>query len=117
MLKCFDWKTKQLTALKVIRNKKRFHQQALIEVKLLKQLKQRDVDGSAAVVHVTDDFYFRSHMCITFEMLSMNLYEFIKKNNFQVGGADTHKCLRLECAAQHSSVKSLLPPLVFGFRV
>ena len=83
VLKCFDWKTNQLTALKVIRNKKRFHQQALIEVKLLQQLKQRDADGSAAVVHVTDNFYFRAHMCITFEMLSINLYELIKNNKFQ----------------------------------
>jgi len=83
VLKCFDWKLNQLTALKIIRNKKRFHQQALVEVKLLQQLKQRDTDGSAAVVHVTDHFYFRSHMCITFEMLSINLYEFIKNNKFQ----------------------------------
>ena len=83
VLKCFDWKLNQLTALKIIRNKKRFHQQALVEVKLLQQLKQRDTDGSAAVVHVTDHFYFRSHMCITFEILSLNLYEFIKNNKFQ----------------------------------
>ena len=33
--KCYDWKTKQIVALKIIRNKKRFHQQALVEVKLL----------------------------------------------------------------------------------
>jgi serine/threonine protein kinase len=83
VLKCFDWKTNQLTAFKVIRNKKRFHQQALVECKLLLQLKQRDTDSTASVVHVTDHFYFRSHMCITFEMLSINLYEFIKNNKFQ----------------------------------
>jgi len=83
VLKCFDWKLNQLTALKVIRNKKRFHQQALVEVRLLQQLKSKDADGSGAVVHVTDHFYFRSHMCITFEMLSINLYEFIKNNKFQ----------------------------------
>ena len=28
-------------------------------------------------------FYFRQHLCIAFELLSMNLYEFIKNNNFQ----------------------------------
>ena len=27
-------------------------------------------------------FYFRNHLCITFELLGMNLYELIKKNNF-----------------------------------
>eukprot|EP00908_Phaeocystis_cordata_P012370 Transcript_23352.p1 GENE.Transcript_23352~~Transcript_23352.p1 ORF type:complete len:319 (+),score=118.58 Transcript_23352:1116-2072(+) len=30
-----------------------------------------------------DHFYFRSHLCIAFELLSINLYEFIKNNNFQ----------------------------------
>ncbi len=25
---------------------------------------------------------FRNHLCITFELLSLNLYEFIKQNNF-----------------------------------
>ena len=28
-------------------------------------------------------FCFRSHTCITFELLSINLYELIKKNKFQ----------------------------------
>ena len=28
-------------------------------------------------------FSFRSHTCITFELLSINLYELIKKNKFQ----------------------------------
>jgi len=29
-----------------------------------------------------DYFLWRNHLCITFEMLSINLYEFIKNNNF-----------------------------------
>jgi hypothetical protein len=32
---------------------------------------------------MTDNFYFRNHLCIACECLSMNLYEFIKINNFQ----------------------------------
>ena len=35
------------------------------------------------MVHMLDSFYFRNHLCITFELLSLNLYEFIKNNNFQ----------------------------------
>lgn len=30
-----------------------------------------------------ESFTFRNHMCITFELLSVNLYELIKKNKFQ----------------------------------
>ena len=29
-----------------------------------------------------EHFTFRNHLCIAFELLSINLYEFIKQNNF-----------------------------------
>ena len=32
---------------------------------------------------MTDYFYFRNHLCIAFEALSLNLYDFMKNNNFQ----------------------------------
>ena len=38
VLKCRDHKTGELCALKVIRNQKRFHKQALIEIRILEHL-------------------------------------------------------------------------------
>lgn len=35
------------------------------------------------LVHMLESFNFRGHVCMTFELLSMNLYELIKKNRFQ----------------------------------
>ena len=35
-----------------------------------------------------EHFSFRNHMCITFEMLSINLYEYIKLHQFS--GFDEH---------------------------
>lgn len=32
---------------------------------------------------MTEYFYFRNHLCIAFELLSLNLYDFVKSNNFQ----------------------------------
>jgi dual specificity tyrosine-phosphorylation-regulated kinase 2/3/4 len=40
VVRCVDHKTGQLVAVKIIRNKKRFHQQALVEVNILKKLKE-----------------------------------------------------------------------------
>lgn len=40
VVRCIDHKTGGLVAVKIIRNKKRFHQQALIEVNLLQKLKE-----------------------------------------------------------------------------
>jgi len=79
----FDYKTGVHVALKMVRNKKRFHHQALVEVKILEHIRERDVESTSNVVHMLDYFYFRNHLCITFELLSINLYEFIKNNNFQ----------------------------------
>ncbi|CAI8046542.1 Dual specificity tyrosine-phosphorylation-regulated kinase 4 [Geodia barretti] len=41
VVKCFDHKTKQPVAIKIIRNKKRFHHQALVEVKILDSLRKK----------------------------------------------------------------------------
>lgn len=41
VLKCSDHKFKVLRAVKMIRNKRRFHQQALVEVKILEHLRNK----------------------------------------------------------------------------
>ncbi|KAL8194536.1 UNVERIFIED_CONTAM: Dual specificity tyrosine-phosphorylation-regulated kinase [Gekko kuhli] len=83
VVKCLDHKTGEKVAVKIIRNKKRFHNQALVEVSILDTLRQKDEDNTHNVVHMKDYFYFRNHFCISFELLGINLYELIKKNNFQ----------------------------------
>ena len=53
------------------------------------------------IVQTFSSFTFRGHLCITFELLSLNLYEYIKSCNFQVGrGAHARGMLaRKWCAA------------------
>lgn len=83
VIRALDHKTNQHVAIKIIRNKKRFHHQALVEVRILDELRKKDVDGAYNVIHMLDYFYFRNHLCISFELMSLNLYELIKKNNYQ----------------------------------
>uniref|UniRef100_A0A4W4ETU5 dual-specificity kinase n=1 Tax=Electrophorus electricus TaxID=8005 RepID=A0A4W4ETU5_ELEEL len=83
VLKCLDHKTNEMVAIKVIRNKKRFHQQALVELKILDAVRRKDRDNCHNVIHMKEYFSFRGHLCISFELLGANLYELIKKNNFQ----------------------------------
>lgn len=54
-----------------------------MEVKILEHLTKRDKESNHNVVNMIDYFYFRNHLCITFELLGMNLYELIKKNSYQ----------------------------------
>ncbi|XP_030223151.1 dual specificity tyrosine-phosphorylation-regulated kinase 4 isoform X1 [Gadus morhua] len=83
VLKCLDHKTNEMVAIKMIRNKKRFHHQALVELKILDIVKRKDPENLHNVIHMNEYFYFRNHLCISFELLGVNLYELIKKNNFQ----------------------------------
>ncbi|CAD0089125.1 unnamed protein product [Aureobasidium vineae] len=78
VVRCIDHKLGTLCAVKIIRNKKRFHQQALVEVNILQKLKE----WANATLTITSSFYFRNHLCITSPSLSINLYEFIRTHNF-----------------------------------
>ena len=83
VLKVYDHKTGEFAALKIIRNDKRFLYQAKREVKILEHLLREDASNTANVVHIKNNFIFRSHMCIVFELMSLNLYELVKKNKFR----------------------------------
>ncbi|OMJ92280.1 hypothetical protein SteCoe_4937 [Stentor coeruleus] len=83
VLRVYDYKEKQKIALKIIRNKSRFHKQAMVEIEVLRFLREKDPKNNHCVVHLNDNFIFRKHVCITFELLSINLYEFLKSNKFQ----------------------------------
>lgn len=79
----YDHKLQQHLALKMVRNEKRFHRQAQEEIRILEHLHKQDRNGTMNVVHMLENFTFRNHICMTFELLSMNLYELIKRNKFQ----------------------------------
>lgn len=83
VVKAYDHKNQIHVALKMVRNEKRFHRQAQEEIRILEHLKKQDKDNNMNIVHMYENFTFRNHICITFELLSMNLYELIKKNKFQ----------------------------------
>ncbi|XP_076015886.1 dual specificity tyrosine-phosphorylation-regulated kinase 2 isoform X2 [Genypterus blacodes] len=83
VVKAFDHKTQTHIALKMVRNEKRFHRQAAEEIRILEHLRKQDKDSTMNVIHMLENFTFRNHICMTFELLSMNLYELIKKNKFQ----------------------------------
>ena len=99
VLNCRDHQTGQSVAIKIIRNKKRFHHQALVEIKILDNLRKwvcnidlepslllssvpQDHEEKHHVIKMTEHFYFRNHLCIAMELLSINLYELIKANGF-----------------------------------
>lgn len=81
--KCIDHKSKETIAVKVIRNKRKFHKQGAVEVKLLKVMKEQDPEDNYNIVSIKNHFTFRNHLCIVFELLSISLYDLLKLNGFQ----------------------------------
>ena len=82
IFKVYDHKKKEYSALKIIRNEPKLKQQVAVEVKVLKNLRDSDSKDCYNVIHMKNYFSFRKHLCITFELLSINLYEFIKSNHY-----------------------------------
>ena len=116
VLKCYDHKTQTHVALKMVRNEKRFHRQAQEEIRILEHLKRQDINNNHNIVHIVESFEFRNHQCITFELLSMNLYELIKKNKFhgftlQLVRKFAHSLLQcLECLHRNKIIHCDLKP-------
>ena len=54
-----------------------------MELKVLKLLNENDKSDDNNIVQMYDFEVFRKHLIISFELLSINLYEFIKANNYQ----------------------------------
>ena len=81
-MKCYDLLQNEYVAIKIIKNKKPFYNQALVEIKLLKHIIDRDPHDKCYIVRMKSHFEFRNHLCIVFEMLSYNLYELLRNTNF-----------------------------------
>lgn len=83
VLKCLDHRTGRLAAIKMIINRKRFQLQALVEADILRTLSQHDPNNRHHLVRYGEHFNFREHLCISTELLGINLYELIKYNGFK----------------------------------
>ncbi|OMJ94086.1 hypothetical protein SteCoe_2861 [Stentor coeruleus] len=83
VVKCLDYKKNEIVAVKIIKNKKKFNAQAAIEIRLLENINNKDLDDSSNCIHLKEYFTFRGHICLVFEVLSMNLYELLKENSFK----------------------------------
>ena len=83
VVKAFDNTTSEWVAIKIIKSKKPFLQQAKTEIELLQFLNAKDPTDTACIVRLQEPFMFRGHQCLVFEMLSYNLYDLLRHTNFK----------------------------------
>uniref|UniRef100_A0A914HNC7 dual-specificity kinase n=1 Tax=Globodera rostochiensis TaxID=31243 RepID=A0A914HNC7_GLORO len=80
--KAFDMVEEEMVAIKIIKNKKAFYDQAQIEIRLLELMNSHNSEGRYYVVQLRNHFVWRRHLCLVFELLSYNLYDLLRNTNF-----------------------------------
>ncbi|KAF8678460.1 kinase-like protein [Rhizoctonia solani] len=88
VVKCQNIKTHEIVAVKVVKNKPAYFNQSMMEVTILELLNTTwDPNDEHHILRMRDQFIHKNHLCLVFELLSSNLYELIKQNQF--GGLST----------------------------
>ena len=78
--------TKNRYALKIIKNKKVYRNQSLIELKIVTTLNKNfplNNHNDSHIISVYDYFFYQEHLCIIFELLNENLYQLLQHNHLQ----------------------------------
>ncbi|KNC82427.1 CMGC/CLK protein kinase [Sphaeroforma arctica JP610] len=83
VIACHDTKLNREVAVKVIKNVPKYRDAAKIEISILEALQKHDTRGDTEVIHMLSSFDHRNHMCMVFEVLGENVYEFIKDNGYR----------------------------------
>ncbi|CAF97875.1 unnamed protein product, partial [Tetraodon nigroviridis] len=69
-------------ALKIIKNLEKYREAAKLEVGVLERIRESDPDNQHHCVRMLDWFHLHGHVCISFQLLSVSTFDFLKANNF-----------------------------------
>lgn len=84
VVKCQNLTTKELVAVKVVKSKPAYINQSLSEVSLLELINNKiDPLDKHHFLRMKDKFVHKNHLCLVFELLSSNLFELVKQNNYE----------------------------------
>lgn len=84
VLGAHDKRRDSFVAIKVIRDVKRYIENAQIEADILKDIRKVDPQGTnsrSAIMH--DTFMHQQHFCLVMETCGVSLYDFLKSNDFR----------------------------------
>jgi len=95
VFRCQNMVTKDIIAIKIIRNKPAYYKQGLIEIKISKLFNNSHGNHSSIssssiakqghqhIIKYLDSFIFLGHVCLVFELLSMSLLDVLSQNQFR----------------------------------
>ncbi|RSL40706.1 hypothetical protein CEP53_013198 [Fusarium sp. AF-6] len=80
-----DITTKQLVAIKMMRNNDALRKGGYTEIAILEKLNDADPENRKHIIKFERQFDYKGHLCMVFENLSMNLREVLRKFGNNVG--------------------------------
>jgi hypothetical protein len=72
-----------VVAIKVVRNVKRYHESAIIEANIVRDVNRRGGRGLSHCAIMYDAFSFHGHYCMVFESLGPSLYDYLKRRKYR----------------------------------
>ncbi|XP_053493111.1 dual specificity protein kinase CLK2 isoform X1 [Ictalurus furcatus] len=69
-------------ALKIIKNVEKYKEAARLEINVLERINERDPENKNLCVRMFDWFDYHGHMCLSFELLALSTFDFLKENNY-----------------------------------
>ena len=81
VISCIDHKMQIPVALKILRKGEEFENNGRLETSNLNKVNTNGAQDT--IIEKFDEFIFREHFCIVFELLSVDLYKFLKSRHFQ----------------------------------
>eukprot|EP00057_Strongylocentrotus_purpuratus_P010497 XP_011664971.1 PREDICTED: dual specificity protein kinase CLK2 isoform X1 [Strongylocentrotus purpuratus] len=70
-------------ALKIIKNIEKYREAAKLEINVLEKINEKEGVGKSLCVKMYDWFDYHGHVCISFEILGLSIFDFLKDNNYQ----------------------------------
>ncbi|TMW66491.1 hypothetical protein Poli38472_004256 [Pythium oligandrum] len=90
VFRCQNAVTKEIVAVKVIRNHPSYYKQAIVEVQITGMLNASyTAEEAPHMARLKGHFEYCNHLCLVFELLGINVYELIADNNFNGFSLDT----------------------------
>lgn len=84
VFKCNNQATGEAVAIKIIKNQAAYYHQGRVEIGILQFLNTKaDPEDRANIVRLKDFFQYNGHLCLVFELLSLNLFELVRHNKFR----------------------------------
>ncbi|KAF6739670.1 Dual specificity protein kinase CLK2 [Oryzias melastigma] len=69
-------------ALKIIKNHEKYRNAAKLEINVLEKISEKDPLHKNHCVQMLEWFNYNGHICISFQLLSLSTFDFLKSNNF-----------------------------------